>query len=208
MHNNYDNIARHYDLLSRLVFRRSLITAQSRLLQYVQPGSTILIAGGGTGVILEELAKIHDRGLKITYVEISTKMIAIAKKKNRKQNEVQFIHKSVEEFVAEHPYDCILTPFLFDNFTEDGIGRIFKLLDAMLRPGGKWLFADFFYDSSRGKLWQKLLLKIMYKFFRLICKIEATTLINMENIFEQKGYEKIYEMTYYSGFIKSIVYHK
>ncbi|MCW3116914.1 MAG: Methyltransferase type 12 [Chitinophagaceae bacterium] len=208
MFNNYDKIASYYDRLSGFVFGHSLIDAQSCLLKYIQPGNNILIAGGGTGIILAELAKRHARGLTITYVEISGKMIVIAKKRNCRQNLVSFIHQPVENFISEQQYDIIVTPFLFDNFTENKIEKTFTSLNALLKPGGKWLFADFFYDNRQGKLWQKLLLRIMYRFFRLTCNIEASVLINMESIFERSGYEKIYETTHYAGFIKSIVYTK
>ncbi|MES1222884.1 MAG: class I SAM-dependent methyltransferase [Bacteroidota bacterium] len=208
MPGNYDKIAKYYDQLSRIVFGHSLIRAQKALLKFIEPGTNILIIGGGTGIILEEISKLYSSGLTITYVEISDKMIDIAKKRNWKQNEVYFIHQPVEEFISEKQYDSILTPFLFDNFTENKIQKIFPLINSLLKPGGNWLFVDFFYDKEKGKLWQRILLKIMYKFFRLICNIEATDLVNMEDLFEKHGYKNIYEETYYSGFIRSIAYEK
>ena len=208
MSNNYDNIANHYDLLSRLVFRRSLIDAQSDLLKFIQPGNHIPIAGGGTGIVLEKISKLHNEGLKITYVDISGKMIALAKKKYTGLNEVHFIHQPVEEFISTQQFDIVMTPFLFDNFTENRISQVFTRLDGLLKPGGKWLFTDFFYDRHQTKLWQSLLLKSMYIFFRVLCNIEAATLIDMEGIFEDNRYQKIHESTFYGGLIKSITYSK
>jgi len=208
MQNNYDNIASYYDFLSQLVFGSSLIKAQSLFLNYVKPKSSILIVGGGTGRILEYLAREHASGLVITYVEISAKMIAAARKRDWKQNQVYFVHQAVEDFSSPLQYDVILTAFLFDNFTEPKIRLTFSQLDSMLNSGGLWLFADFTYDKNKGKWWQKILLSLMYKFFRLTCHIEATDLINMEDIFDRNGYLKVFENTYYAGFIKSIVYNK
>ena len=71
MASNYDNSAAFYDQLSQMVFGKALIRAQLYLLQQVPPNSTVLIVGGGTGWILEELSNIHYSGLAITYVEIS-----------------------------------------------------------------------------------------------------------------------------------------
>jgi len=208
MQNNYDNIASYYDFLSQLVFGSSLIKAQSLFLNYVKPKSSILIVGGGTGRILEYLAREHASGLVITYVEISAKMIAAARKRDWKQNQVYFVHQAVEDFGSPVQYDVILTAFLFDNFTERKILQTFPRLDRMLNPGGYWFFADFIYNKGKGRLWQKILLNLMYKFFRLTCHIEARVLINMENIFYGNGYQIIFVKKYYAGFIKSIVYKK
>ncbi|MDB5086371.1 MAG: hypothetical protein JWR09_365, partial [Mucilaginibacter sp.] len=65
-----------------MVYGRALINAQVFLLQYVPVGVDVLIAGGGTGWVLEELAKIHPSGLQITYVEIAADMMALSKKRN------------------------------------------------------------------------------------------------------------------------------
>ena len=208
MQNSYDNIASYYDFLSQLVFGSSLIKAQSRFLNYVKPKSSILIVGGGTGRILEYLAREHSSGLAITYVEISAKMIAASRKRDWKQNQVYFVHRAVEDFGSPQRYDVILTAFLFDNFTEPKILLTFSRLDRKLNSGGYWLFADFIYTEDKGKLWQKILLNLMYKFFRLTCHIEASVLTNMETIFDRNGYQMIFVKTYYAGFIKSIVYKK
>ncbi|MES1218101.1 MAG: methyltransferase domain-containing protein, partial [Bacteroidota bacterium] len=100
MPDNYDKIAKYYDQLSRVVFGRTLIQAQKALLKFITPGTNILIIGGGTGIILEEISKIYSSDLTITYVEISRNMIEIAEKRNWKQNEVYFIHQPVEEFIS------------------------------------------------------------------------------------------------------------
>lgn len=87
MNNNYDKLANHYDTLSRLVFFKSQVNSQINQLQYIQENSHVLIVGGGTGWILEELAKVYTNGLKIVYVEISAKMIALSQKRNYKDKD-------------------------------------------------------------------------------------------------------------------------
>src|ERR1700712_3142269 len=124
MASNYDNSAWFYDGLSRLVYGKALVNAQVYLLQFVKPNSTILIAGGGTGWILEELARIHPTGLKITYVEISAKMMSLSKKRWVADNEVIFINRAVENVPATTRFDMLITPFLFDNFKEENLQKI------------------------------------------------------------------------------------
>lgn len=206
MKNNYDPVAAIYDRLSRLVFGRALIRAQTCLLSYIPPHSNILIAGGGTGWILEEITRIHPSGLQITYVEISRKMIARAQQRNWQQNEVLFVQQPVETFTADHKYDIVFTAFLFDNFSVAGADKTFVHLSALLHEKGHWLFADFQYDGAAW--WQKGLLHAMLKFFRIICHIEAKTLNDMAPQFVQQGFQIIYSIDHYSGFIRSSVYSR
>lgn len=206
--NNYDNAAGFYDVLSRLVFGKSLIRARQVLLRFVKPDSEVLIVGGGTGFILEELANIHPDGLKITYVEISSKMIKLAQKKDWKQNEVLFVHTAIEDYVPARRFDVIVTSFLVDNFKEERAQTVFKILDSLLHPEGKWLFADFNIEKKTGSFWQKILLGTMYRFFRILCNIEATQLPDMGVLFHLAGYKTLFETKHFYDFIQSIVYQK
>lgn len=206
--NNYDKVARQYDWLSKLVFYRSLENAQLSLLKFIPAGSRVLIAGGGTGWILERISQLHHNGLFITYVEISGTMILLSQKRNIKENSVEFVHLPIEDFTPEQDYDVIITPFLFDNFIPERAQPIFWQLHDALKKGGLWLFADFYYDKEKSRWWQRLLLKTMYTFFRLFCNIEADSLFDMSSCFEQGKYTAIHKRFYYFGFIQSIAYSK
>lgn len=207
MSTNYDNIAGVYDFLSRLIFGRHIVQAQVCLLKYVPPDSTILIVGGGTGWILERLAEEHPQGLQIDYVESSVQMIALSKKRGFKENTINFIHTPIEDFTMDKQYDVIITPFLFDNFQIEKIELVFSKLDAMLKTNGLWLYADFLYDKSPNHLWQKLLLKMMYLFFRITSTVEARELVSMDKYFAP-SYSIEFEEFHYFKFIRSVVYRK
>lgn len=199
--NNYDRVASLYDRLSRLVFHRSQVDAQVSLLPYIPAGSQVLIVGGGTGWILEQLPP---QGLQVTYVEISANMIALSKKRNLHQNNVVFIHLPIESFVAEHDFDVILTPFLFDNFAPERAVPVFNQLHHLLRKNGLWLFTDF----EKSRWWHQLLLRTMYTFFRLVAAVEAKSLYDMATCFRDAHYEQVHKAAYYLGFIQSIAYRK
>lgn len=208
MKNNYDPIARYYDVLSRLVFFRSQVRAQTDQLSMIAPRSKILIVGGGTGWILEEIAKIHPSGLSITYVEISEEMLVLSKKRNKQDNEVIFIHAAAEGFKTTVTYDVIITAFLFDNFSAPTIKKVFASLNGTLAPSGYWLFTDFYYAAGSGKNWKWFLLKSMYLFFSHVSNIEAKMLINTEGFFAEDFYQPVKTTDYYGGFIKAIIYQK
>ena len=122
---NYDNSAWFYDRLSGLIYGKAIIRSQVYLLKYIPAGANILIVGGGTGWILEEITKIHPSGLKIIYVEISAKMMALSRKRNIGNNEVSYINESIENVPGPVNYNVVVTPFLFDNFTEQTLDKVF-----------------------------------------------------------------------------------
>ena len=208
MINNYDRIAKYYDFLSRLVFGKSQVKAQINQLKYITPKSRLLIVGGGTGWILEEIAKRHQSGLKITYVEISSKMITLSKARKCGDNDVVFVHSGVEEFNADEYFDVIMTPFLFDNFSPERCSQVFQKLNLTIKDGGLWLMVDFVTQSTNGKWWQQFFLKTMYTFFSVISNVEAKKLVDMNPYFQKHEYQIIEQRFYYGHFITAMVYKK
>ncbi|KGO94765.1 class I SAM-dependent methyltransferase [Flavobacterium subsaxonicum] len=207
MENQYDKIARHYDFLSRLVFFKSQVNAQVQQLKHLPTGSTILIVGGGTGWILEEIAKVHPTGLHIVYVEASAKMTAISKTRNFGQNTIEFHTKSVQYFTFGFRFHAIFTPFLFDNFTEQIADVVFQKLHSILKNDGLWFFTDFNTDG-KNSWWKRALLKLTYKFFTTLKIIQTNKLVNMAPYFKKYHYKKIQHQFYYGTFIEATVYQK
>jgi ubiquinone/menaquinone biosynthesis C-methylase UbiE len=202
---NFNNSAWFYDRLSRLVYGRALINAQLYLLQYIKPGSNILIAGGGTGWILDELTKLHPSGLRITYVEVAAGMMALSEKRNIGKNQVIYINDAIEQVPLQNNFDVVITPFLFDNFTEHTLKVVFDHTHRALKPDGLWLNANF---QLTGKWWQQFLLKSMFIFFRIVCGIEASKLPDIEVYFTSNRYNVIGEKTFFNGFMVARVYRK
>ena len=202
---NYDNSAWFYDRLSKLVYGKALVRSQVYLLKYIPANSNILIAGGGTGWILEEISKVHPSGLTITYAEISANMMALSTKRNIGSNKVIFLNEPVENIENDSLYDLIFTPFLFDNFTEQTLKQVFTQIHNRLKSGGIWLNTDF---RPTGKWWHKFLLKSMIIFFRMICGIEAKKLPDIERQFEQHRYQVIDQKSFFGEFILSAAYEK
>lgn len=202
---NYDNSAWFYDRLSKVIYGSAIIKAQVYLLDLVPPDSNVLIVGGGTGWILEEIIKRHSSGLKITYMEISAKMMALSRKRYIGSTQVNYINDAVENVACLSDYDVVITPFLFDNFTEQTLQKVFTHIHYCLKPGGLWLNTDF---RLTGRWWQKILLKSMLLFFRLICNIEASRLPDIEKHFEQHGYKALSQKSFFGEFILSTAYQK
>jgi ubiquinone/menaquinone biosynthesis C-methylase UbiE len=202
MKGNYDNSAPFYDKLSRLVFGKALINAQVYLLPHIPPGANVLIVGGGTGWILEEIAKIHPSGLTITYVEISEKMTALSRKRNVGSNQVVFINKAIEQ-VRIREQGVVITPFLFDNYTDAALPATFSHIHQTLKPGGLWLNTDF---QLTGKWWQFVLLKSMLLFFKVLCGVQSWRLPDVGKQFSGHGYQVVAEKNFFGDFVVTRMY--
>lgn len=208
MKNNYDRVAWFYDGLSKLVFGNALMDAQRSVLHFIPERANMLIAGGGTGAILEEISRIRHQNIHITYIEISKKMLDIAAERNVGQNNVQFVHAAAESFRSDEQFDIIITSFLFDNFKQNKAEMVFENLNNLLKSNGSWLFTDFNVEEKPGKLWQKWLLKSMYLFFGLLSEVEARELPDTEMLFSKAAFKTVFQKSFYSGFIQSLVYQK
>jgi ubiquinone/menaquinone biosynthesis C-methylase UbiE len=202
----YNKVAWFYDGLCRLVLGSMVKKSQTDLLSFIPANASILLVGGGTGWILEEITKLHPAGLQITYVDISSKMIEHSKKRNVGTNTLEFITAPIENIdLAGCSYDIIFTPFLLDGLLQSTYHTVFKKLDACLKTGGKWLYVDF-QISDTSSFWQKALLKFMYLFFRLSCKIEAVRLPVVDIDFA--AYRVLNKRTYGKDFIISLALQK
>jgi ubiquinone/menaquinone biosynthesis C-methylase UbiE len=202
---NYNNAARFYDRLSRVVYGKALVEAQVYLLQYIQPNSAILIVGGGTGWILEEITRIQPSGLQITYVEVSDQMMVLSRKRNTGSNKVIYINDAIENVTGLPAFRVIITPFVFDNFTPAKLEAVFTHIHPLLKNNGLWLNADF---QLTGKWWQNMLLKSMLLFFKILCGVESTKLPDFEKLFMQYGYQVVGSKTFFGEFVASKVYRK
>ncbi|MFT3749931.1 MAG: methyltransferase domain-containing protein [Agriterribacter sp.] len=200
--NNYDKIAFCYDLLSRLVFGNSIRQSQICLLPFISPGNRILIAGGGSGWILEEISRIYTSGLYIVYIEVSAKMLKLAKEKNIAEHKIEFLNCSIEEYHTAFAFDIIITAFLFDNFNEKTAAENFDKLNTLLGNKGKWLFADF-HITEQSSFYQRMLLKLMYSFFKRVSNVEADKLPDMDAFFFKYRYKEVFCKYHYNQFIKS-----
>jgi ubiquinone/menaquinone biosynthesis C-methylase UbiE len=205
VYRSYDIVAPFYDRLAKVVFGDEILRAQRFLLESIRPGSEILIVGGGTGQLLEDICKQYRSGLRIHYIELSEKMLALSRKRYTAQNELYFVNAAVQQVRLDCMFDVIITPFLFDNFSAGTCRFVFEKLNEALKPKGVWLYADFKIKKEK-EWWQKPLLSLMYIFFKVWCGIEANRLHETDSIFTQHNFKVLRSKTFYHDFILSAVY--
>lgn len=198
----FDFLAPFYDLLTRMVFGKSIVQAQLVFLHKIQPDSKILILGGGTGWVLEKLSEGH-ASCEIWYVDLSFRMIEKARSR-KVTNKINFIHGTEAEIPCDIQFDAIITNFYLDLFSDLELKRIVKLITQRLKISSVWIVTDF-VDRV---WWQTGLLKMMYTFFRVVCRIDATKLPGWELVLRESGWRETGSVYCFSSFIKSSVFIK
>ncbi|NDC40604.1 MAG: class I SAM-dependent methyltransferase [Chitinophagia bacterium] len=199
----YNAVAWCYDALKLLVFGRAPDRAERHFLHLIPPGSRVLIVGGGSGAVLEALAVLHPQPLRITFIDAAPAMIAKARLRQRGSHQVIFETMDILASEVAGQYDCIITSFLLDNFTDPELQVLFHTLQRSLVPGGYWFDTDF---RATNRWRHHFLLGAMYWFFSLLCGISARKTPNVENFFHKCGFSLINRAFYANKFICTAVF--
>ncbi|MBC8152736.1 MAG: class I SAM-dependent methyltransferase [Bacteroidetes bacterium] len=184
---SFDLIAPLYDTLSRVVFGRSLERAQLVLLPKIPPNSSILLVGGGTGFLLAKLLA-DCQPTRILFLEASVAMLRRARCRVQHHplvGRVEFRHGTQVSLQSGEVFGVVIVPFVLDLFPEATLRT--HLLPPLLRvtaPGGHWLATDF---VNSPRLYHRLVLKTMYRFFRLVSGVEARQLPDWPRLLSEAG---------------------
>ena len=200
--NGFDRIAFLYDFLATLVFGRAIMNSQKYFLDEISNGSKILILGGGSGDLLAELLR-RNPYCEVWYIEASKKMIARSINKTNPKFLVHFIHGTEQEIPTSIKYDAAITNFYLDLFTDRQLEDVANKIQSALKPGACWIATDFIKGNQ---WWQKEMLRIMYLFFRITCRIASHQLPDWTGSMEKAGVKEMKSKTFYSGFIKTSLY--
>ena len=207
----FDFMAPFYDWLVGLVFGKNVRNAQITLLENISTNKSILLLGGGTGWIVEEIL-IKCKPKQLVSLDISAEMLALTKQRIHKLNQVasdvELIQGEVFDLAAGQSFDYILTPFFLDLFEPVRCSQVMHKVGTHLNPEGKWLVADFHLATPRPPVWQRALLKAMYLYFRLCCGISGKTLPPFPTIFHEMSFNKTQENFFFHGFIQTSIWER
>ncbi len=196
--NDFDRVAIVYDHLARFIFGRSIQDAQLYFASEIKSHSRVLIMGGGTGWIAEELMKI-DPEFEIVMIDASQKMIDQASKRNLSKN-VTLICGD-EQAMPFSNFNVLITPFFLDMFEEKNLEKVISILKQHLTKNSLWIAVDFVSE----RWWHKIYLWIMYRFFKITCSIEASTLPPWEAALKNH-LTALSQEVFYQGFVKAALY--
>lgn len=183
----FDWIAPVYDGLAFVVFGRQLQRAQAVFLDQIPADASVLLLGGGTGWLLEQVLT-RCRPKRVVYLDASAQMVARASRRMVQRaimGSVEFRVGNETKLKPGERFDLILTPFVLDLFTEQTLrSQLIPHLLSVLKPGGLWLVTDFVQTQV---WWQRALLWMMICFFRLTAGIEARHLSDWQGLLTESG---------------------
>jgi putative AdoMet-dependent methyltransferase len=108
----------------------------------ISPGSTVVDLGCGTG----NTSALIPAASRLTCVDISTKMMELARPKLAHLPSVEFVQADLLEFVDERrEFDRLISTYAVHHLTEDEKGTLLQRVASSLSPGGIAVFGDLMF---------------------------------------------------------------
>ena len=172
------------------------------------------MCGGGDGRFLARLLSANPT-VQIDFVDLSTKMIALARRRIVKAGEanlirVRFHADDVRKFVLQTgSYDLIVTNFFLDCFSNEQLTDVIAHLSKCAAPDAKWLVSDFRESAGPlGRIWTKAVTRSLYAAFRLTTSLRVTRLPAYVSALNKAGYSLQRQKNLLGGLLHSPLWRK
>ncbi|MEZ4650483.1 MAG: class I SAM-dependent methyltransferase [Candidatus Eisenbacteria bacterium] len=190
------------------VFGNSLRDAQRHYLHRVKPQAHVLVIGGGSGWFLERLLE-ETSCARVDALDISAAMLSRSEERIRRNApdalaRVRFLEGGVDLIPEGAKYDVVCTHFFLDLFRDERLRTVVPRVSAHLAEGGVWHDTDF--QTAPGKMrgaYSRVLLSLMYTFFRASCSIEADRLPGFDAAFAHAGMETTESALFHGGMVRA-----
>lgn len=172
-----------------MVFGKEWSGIQLAPTRYVSEEDRVLIVGGGTGQLLEQI-----QCKQITYLELSNSMLEKAKKRTALSN-VTYVLSDFNEWSSDHQFNKIIFPFFLDCFQEDRVNQILAKSKHLIVPNGSLIVLDF----QKSSWWKDAIIKVMYVFFRLFSGLEGKKLLPITRIIQRHEFHEVQKQEFLDG---------
>lgn len=205
---NFDRLARYYGLLEAITAGDTMQRCRVAFLDDISVPRRVLLAGEGHGRFLLECARRYP-GAKIVVVDTSATMLRMAGKQLKRLDSVlarvEFVHADVLQWKGPTgDFDLIVTHFFLDCFPANSLVEIVAHLGELANPNAHWLLADFQIAPSRwAGLRCRIILRLLYGFFRVFCGLKAHSLASPDADLAKAGFRLHAQTTSEWGLLKS-----
>jgi ubiquinone/menaquinone biosynthesis C-methylase UbiE len=206
---SFDRLARIYRPLEYGAFGRDLERARFCFLEKLRDCHAILVLGEGDGRCLEQLVRAAPDA-HIDCLDLSPAMLARAEARLPAEARARVTFRQADLLTAALPdknYDAVVTLFFLDCFTSEQTADIVHRIAQNLRPGARWLWADFVLPpAGLARLRARAWLAVLYAFFHWQTTLSARVLPPAEELIAAEGFTREAEQTFQWGLVRSTVF--
>lgn len=199
MNDAYARLAWCYDNLASLAFAGRIRKSQLYFLNRIIPEANVLILGGGTGWIAQEVLR-QKPNIKIVYVDASSSMMKRARARLATES-IRWIEGD-ETQIPDGTYDAVILPFILDSLADPRLIALLAGLKRHLHQNSIVLVTDF----TDQALWHRLYLKFLYWFFKITTNIQRNSLSLWEEQLKASGYVQRAKQSFFNNFIITTLY--
>ena len=209
----FDRLARVYRVLEFAAFGRDLERARFCLLEHLSGCRDILVLGEGDGRCLARLVGLAPQA-RFHCVDASGAMLALARHRlaaaGRAGPCVRFEHADAfSAALAPAHYDAVVTLFFLDCFSTEQVAALRDRIQASLKPGAAWLFADFAVPSQGWQRWRaRAWLAVLYAFFRWQTNLAAWSLPDSERLLAEAGWRPEAIREFQGGLVRTVLFQR
>jgi ubiquinone/menaquinone biosynthesis C-methylase UbiE len=192
---SFDRLAPHYDRMELLLAAGKLQRMRTRWLDRVPSPRRALLAGEGHGRFLVEL--LHRApSAEIVCADASEAMLAVSREKLRRAGHrnarVRFVHADLRSpGYLDGDFDLVTTHFFLDCFPPEQLATVIAGLASVATADACWLVSDFHLPGSGpARIRARLILWLMYRFFRLATRLPARRLATPDALLESHGFRR------------------
>ncbi|MGA3007368.1 MAG: class I SAM-dependent methyltransferase [Opitutaceae bacterium] len=205
----FDRLARIYRPLEYGAFGRDLERARFCFLKKLWDCRAILVLGEGDGRCLEQLVRAAPEA-HIDCLDLSPAMLARAEARLPADARSRVAFRQADLLTAALPdkkYDAVVTLFFLDCFTAEQTADMVRRIAASLRPGARWLWADFARPPlGLARLRAQAWLAVLYAFFRWQTSLSARVLPPAEALIVAAGFSSEAERVFQWGLVRSVLF--
>jgi cyclopropane fatty-acyl-phospholipid synthase-like methyltransferase len=200
---SFDTLAPFYRTMECLSAGGKLQRCRTAFLDEIPQPRNILLAGEGHGRFLPLCAAKFPEA-RITVIDSSSAMLEIARRKVA-SDKVTFLHVDVLKWEGlPGNFDLIVTNFFLDCFPPEELAVVVSRLASSATADANWLLADFEVpDGCAASFRSRIILAMLYTFFRLFTGLRASSLVPPEGHLEKAGFTRHRRITRDWGLLKS-----
>ena len=183
---NCDPIARWYRWLEYLGFGGELQRRRIAFLDDIAGARRALMLGEGDGRVLVRLVDAMRRtpGASIDYVDLSLKMLELARGRAGTQCVVYHHADALSLPLPEGEYDLVCTHFFLDCLNEQDAARLVDRVAGAMKPQARWVVSEF----RRQTWWARAVVRSLYWFFLVTTGLKTTRLVDHHPLLERAGF--------------------